>query len=92
MEGDRRVKKRGVPKKYMNGQLLCPPRSPQGRGNFEILALDWLLQPALLDPASSSCGYTFSSNFCVTMVLGCHGGTFFLSFFLGFRRPDQSPD
>jgi len=31
-------------------------------------ALDWLLQPVLLDSASSSCCCTFSSNFCVTMA------------------------
>jgi len=30
-------------------------------------ALDVLLQPVLLDSASSSCGFTFSSNYCVAM-------------------------
>ena len=31
-------------------------------------ALDWLLQPVLLDSATSLCCCTFSSNFCVVMV------------------------
>jgi len=31
-------------------------------------ALDWLLQPVLLESATSSCCCTFSSNFCVVMV------------------------
>ena len=41
---------------------------PQGRGVFEIRALDGLLQPVLLDSASSSCCCTFSSNFFVAMA------------------------
>jgi len=50
--------------KYMNGQLLCKPRTPSGLGSFEIRALDELLQPALLDSASSE-----SSCVCTVFFL-----------------------
>ena len=37
-------------------------------GRAFLCALDWLLQPVLLDSTTSSCYCTFSSNFCVAMA------------------------
>ena len=60
-------------------------------------ALDWLLQPVLLDSTTSSCCCTFSSNFCVVRAMAeqlcsIHGETSFLKAKFGTtpqRRPQN---
>ena len=42
--------------------------NPSGQIFSRFRALDWLMQPALLDSTTSSCCCTFSSNFCVSMA------------------------
>ena len=62
--------KRGGPvpqnARTVNSSIRCA--RPQGRGIFEVRTLNGLLQPFLLDSASSFCCCTFSSNFCVAMM------------------------